>query len=335
MPKSVVMKDIAEELGISIVTVSKALAGKDGVGPELRKRIIETANRLGYHHAAQPKTEKDSKTIGVLVAHRFLGPNNGFYWDMYRHIMQRVSHYQGYTILEEVDHEQEQHCMLPNLLSGHKVDALIMLGQISAPYIRAIQKSCLPIILLDFYDRHVEMDEVLTDNIFGSYCITNHLIQKGHRHIGFVGSIRSTSSILDRYIGYYKALLEAELPRRDEWIIPDRNELGELFLDLPLPAQMPTAFVCNCDETAYRLLQTLNRKGLRVPEDVSIVGFDNYLFSTIANPQITTMEVDIPRMADVVVDCIMQKIEDPNLRVGRRMVESHIVSRKSVKSLVR
>ncbi len=327
------MKDIAQEVGVSVVTVSKALSNKEGVSVGLRQRIIETATRLGYQYSPLQNTSPMDYTVGVLVAHRFLGPNNGFYWDIYQHIMQRLAQHRSCAILQEVTPEQEQGCILPNLLTGRKVDGLILLGQMSLPYIQSIQKSGVPLMLLDFYDKRATMDTVLTDNVFGSYSVTNYLIEKGHERIGFVGSIRSTSSILDRYVGYYKALLEAQLPLREEWILPDRDENGTIFNEFALPREMPTAFVCNCDETAYRFLQVLNGQGYRVPEDVSVVSFDNYLYSSIARPPLTTMEVDIAKMTDTVVDCILKKIANPELQVGRRLIECRIIHRQSVKSL--
>lgn len=327
------MRDIAREVGVSIVTVSKALSNKDGVSTALRSRIIDTAAKMGYRYQAPQKDEVVGCTVGVLVAHRFLGPSNGFYWDIYQNIMQRLSRRQGCAILEEVTPVQEQVGILPNLLTGRKIDGLILLGQLAPQYVRVVQAIGLPVLLLDFYDRNVQMDAVLTDNVFGSYAITNYLIDNGHERIAFVGSIRNTSSILDRYVGYYKAMLEARLPTREEWLIPDRDPNGAIYGEFTLPEEMPTAFVCNCDETAYRFLQTLTAKGYSVPEDVSIVSFDNYLFSAISNPPITTMEVDIARMTDTVVDSILQKIADPELRVGRQLVECRIIPRESVKKL--
>lgn len=331
MKKAVAMKDIAQKLGVSIVTVSKALSNKEGVSAALRGRIIETAASMGYQYPQLQKAKPRGYTVGVLVAHRFLGPSNGFYWDIYQNIMQRLAKRQDCTILEEVMQEQEDTCTPPNLLIGRQIDGLILLGQLHTDYIKSVQQLGIPMLLLDFYDRRVQADSVQTDNVYGSYFITNYLIENGHRKIGFVGSIHSTSSILDRYVGYYKALLESELPIREEWVIPDRDQNGGIFSDFVLPEEMPTAFVCNCDETAYRFVQVLNAHGFRVPEDVSIVSFDNYLFSAIANPPITTMAVDIARMTDTVAECIRQKIETPGLKVGRRLIECQIIPRESVK----
>lgn len=331
MKKNVAMKDIAQRLGVSIVTVSKALSNKDGVGPALRTRIIETASEMGYHYALPQKSATSGCTVGVLVAHRFLGPNNGFYWDLYQNVLQQLSLLKGCAILEEVQDEDERACRIPNLLQEREIDGLILMGQFSSDYVRSSLRLCKPTLLLDFYDRRFKVDAVLTDNVFGSYSITSYLIEQGHQRIAFVGSIHTTSSILDRYVGYYKAMVEAGLEIRPDWVIPDRDEQGTIYATFELPEDMPTAFVCNCDETAYRFLQELKGKGYRVPEDISMVSFDNYIFSSISEPPMTTMAVDMRGMAKLAVDCIMEKVSDPGRQLGRRMIDGYIIQRESVK----
>ncbi len=334
MKKIVSMKDIAEQLGVSVVTVSKALSNKEGVGVTLRAQIIDKANALGYRYMPQAKAALPAGyTVGVLVAHRFLGPSNGFYWDMYQNVLQQFSRQQSCAIMEEVQPEQESACSLPNLLAGRSIDGLILLGQLSRPYIDKLLRLGIPTLFLDFYDRRSPVDAVITDNIFGSCGMTNYLIENGHERVAFVGNIRNTSSILDRYVGYCKALLEAGLPIRSDWLIPDRDENGQIFDTFALPSDMPTAFVCNCDETAYRLMQDLHSRGIRVPEDVSLVGFDNYILSSIATPPITTMEVDMRGMAELAVKSILKKIANPGVVIGRRMVDGRIIQRKSVRKL--
>lgn len=335
MRKGVAMKDIADKLGVSIVTVSKALANKDGVGETLRAQIIETANEMGYFYV-QPVRNLDTSlgyTVGVLVAHRFLGPNNGFYWDVYQSVIQELSRHHGCAILEEVQPEQENSCRPPNLLNGRQIDGLILLGQMNSAYSEKILQLGLPVIFLDFYDKRIKADAIIADNIFGSYNMTNYLIDNGHERIAFVGSIHNTSSILDRYVGYYKALLEAQLPIREDWLIPDRDESGCIFDTFDLPQPMPTAFVCNCDETAYRFMQDLTMKGYTVPDDVSIVSFDNYIFASISKPAMTTLEVDMRGMAELAVRSIVKKINNPKAVIGRRMVDGRIIQRDSVRRL--
>ena len=164
-----------------------------------------------------------------------------------------------------------------------------------------------PFMLLDFYDDAIAADCVLSDNTSGSYTVTEHLISTGRRNIGFVGSVLSTSSIMDRYLGYVKAMLRAGLPIRDDWRLEDRDDQGK-FMPFSLPHEMPDAFVCNCDEVAYNLVETLKRNGYRVPQDVAVTGYDDYRYSTLCSPQLTSYRVDLDGMAKTVVAQLRRKM---------------------------
>lgn len=161
-------------------------------------------------------------------------------------------------------------------------------------------------MFLDFYDEHADIDSVVTDNFYGAYELTNYLIAQGHRDIAYAGNIYSTSSIQDRFLGYYKSLLEHRLPLRNEWVLSDRDDEGA-FVEMELPQPLPTAFVCNCDQVAHNLVHKLIALGYRVPEDCSVVGFDNDVYATLIVPQLTTVGVDIEQMARTAIDSMMKK----------------------------
>ena len=163
--------------------------------------------------------------------------------------------------------------------------------------------------------------------------LTNHLISNGHRRIGFLGSISSTSSIQDRYLGYYKALLEHRIPLRQDGLIGDRSNESDIFPSFTLPQDMPTAFVCNCDETAYKLVNQLKAAGYSIPDDISVVGYDNHIYSTISSPRLTTIDVNSRAMSEEAVNIILHKIRDSSYKRGRTLVTGKLVRRESVKNL--
>ncbi|MMZ62642.1 putative HTH-type transcriptional repressor ExuR [compost metagenome] len=104
-------------------------------------------------------------------------------------------------------------------------------------------------------------------------------------------------------------------------------------MDIELPDKMPTAFVCNCDQVAYNLFERLTAQGYKVPNDCSVVGFDNDIYATLTNPPLTTVEVDIAQMARTAVKAIMEQISSPNRRSGRVLVQGKIIYRDSVKRI--
>lgn len=306
MAKAVRMADIAQRLGISTVSVSKGLAGKEGVSAEMRAKIVAAAEEMGYQPPARAQARTGGESIGILVADRFFN-ENAVYSNLYRAVLKCAAEQDLSVLMEIVLPQAEKSCNMPSFLVNRKVDGLIFMGEISRRYLATAVQTGVPFMLLDFYDDAIAADCVLSDNTSGSYTMTEHLISTGRRNIGFVGSVLSTSSIMDRYLGYVKALLRAGLPIRDEWRLEDRDDQGE-FVPFTLPHEMPDAFVCNCDEVAYNLVETLKRNGYRVPQDVAVTGYDDYRYSTICNPQLTSYRVDLDSMAKTVVAQLRRKM---------------------------
>ncbi len=334
MKNNVTMQDIANQLGVSKVTVSKALNNKEGVSDQLKAKIKVTAKDMGYRYNALARALKVSHSfnIGVIIAERFTGDHKSFYTGFYQHLSRVLDTYEYSGILNILSDQAEKGLALPRIYLERKVDGFIILGQISKKYIEVLQKIDIPIIFLDFYDDHVGIDAVITDNFYGAYELTNYLISNGHREIAYVGNLHATSSIQDRFLGYYKSLLEHQIPLNNDYIINDRDENGK-FIDLLLPAQIPSAFVCNCDQIAYNLINKLKTSGYKVPEDCSVVGFDNDIFATISEPQITTVEVNIKEMANTVVRYMIEKVTDGNKKYGRVLIKGKIIYRDSVKTI--
>ncbi len=334
MKTNITMKDIADKLGVSVVTVSKALNDKDGVGSELKSKIKQMAQDIGYRFNTSAKSMKEglSYNIGVIIPERFAGPNQSFYLQFYQQISKVLNKFSYYGILYILSSKDEEELNLPILYSEKKVDGFIVLGQISNEYIELLQDMETPYVFLDFYTNHAEVDSIISDSYYGVYEMTNYLISNGHRNIAFVGNIHSTSSIQDRFLGYYKSLLEHNIQLNDNYIISDRDERG-LYIDFALPEHMPTAFVCNCDQVAYNLVNKLNKNGYSVPNDCSVVGFDNDLYASITEPQLTTIEVDVEEMSLVAVKSLIKKLKNQKEKFGRIMINCRIIHRDSVKAL--
>lgn len=343
MERNVTMQDIADRFGVSKVTVSKALNNKEGVGEELKAKIIEVAAEMGYriNSIAQSLKSNNSYNIGFVIAERYTNTGefqqsaekSTFYMDFYQLVSKVLDEEQYSSILYILSQKDEDHNVLPRIYLNNKIDGFIVLGQISHAYIELLQSTGLPIVFLDFYDEYIDMDSITTDNFAGSYLITNDLIRKGHKELAFVGNIYSTSSIQDRFLGFYKSLLEHKLTLRPEYIISDRDNTGK-YIPLTYPKKMPSAFVCNCDQVANQVVRELQEKGFGVPSDISVVGFDNSIYSTLSNPKLSTVNVDMNSIAKAGVDLLLRKIDNPEYRAGKVAIKGTIVHRDSVKNLV-
>lgn len=311
MAKPVRMADIAEKLGISVVSVSKALAGKSGVSEEMRARVVTLAKQMGYEGTKVHSELAGTGNIGVLVSDRFFA-ENAFYTSLYRSLVLKSGD-EGFTCMAEiVTPEAEQGAVLPALVAGRKVDGIIFMGNLDPAYLSNVEASGLPYLMLDFQLPGHACDCVISDNTDGGFMLTEHLLRLGRRQIGFVGSIRATSSIMDRYLGYQKALRLSGITPREDWLLEDRDENGR-FIPLALPETLPEAFLCSCDEVAYNLVAALRKIGRRVPEDVAVCGYDDFRFATLCQPPLTTYRVSVEQMAAAVVTWLARKIrqDDP------------------------
>ena len=330
MGSKVTMAEIAQALGVSTVTVSRALSGKDGVGEAMRDSILRAAADMGYQSKLPAKTKLGGETVGILISSRFIGKGPAFYWDLYERVLDRLSEYDAFGILEPVKEEEENRDELPRLVRNSRVRALLLIGQLERHYQQALVSTGLPMVQLDEYSAGSGLDAVISDGYYGMYTMTDYLLQHGHRRIAYVGLVGATSSITDRYFGYCRALQEWNIPLHPDLIIPDRKD-GVAF-DLPLPREMPTAFACSSDWVAQRLMQRLSEHGIRTPEDVSVVGFDGFAPLPLS-PEITTYAVDMDGMASASVAQLMERLTDPGRARNLRIIPGHFQEGASVRTL--
>lgn len=335
MAQTVRMSDIGEALGVSTVTVSKALSGQKGVSEELRARIKELAEEMGYKKRPASREESGkSYNIGVLVAEIYVEKYATFYWEMYQAVNARAAKANCFVLLEILAAEDENELTPPMLLKEEKVDGMLVLGAVQNKYLRMMEEFGVPLVFMDFYDTALQEDSVISNSFYGTYALTNYLMDMGHTEIGFVGTAFTTVSITDRYYGYLKSMEEHGLPVRKEWIVPDRDQRRRCYEEIELPEKLPTAFVCNCDFTAGKVIKCLKARGLKVPDDVSVVGFDDFIYPGLCDVEITTYSVNMEAMAEVGLDMVQAKMNGRKYRKGMNMVEGQIVLKESVKRIV-
>ncbi|MDD6292206.1 MAG: substrate-binding domain-containing protein [Lachnospiraceae bacterium] len=335
MAKAVKLADIAAVVGVSTVTVSKALSDQKGVSEELREKIKQLAEEMGYQPPSTTKKFAAKQyNIGVLVQEIYLDKYASFYWQLYQELTKKAVSRGCFTILEMVSRADALSAKTPVLVQEKRADAIVVIGMMEKEYLRNLEAEAgVPVVYMDYYDNEREVDTVIPNSFYGSYMLTNYLYDMGHRDIAYVGTVCATNSITDRYLGYLKSVMEHGMELRKDWVIDDRDvETGKIDLDknICLPKEMPTAFVCNCDLTAGYLIKKLEKAGYRVPEDISVVGFDNYLYPGTCDVEITTFEVDISEMARRTIHKVLKKLSNEKYTSGVFIVSGHLVHKDSV-----
>ncbi len=336
MPKAVKLADIAQKLDVSTVTVSKALSGQKGVSEEMRAKIKQLAQEMGYvkTEASDRQKEKKSYTIGVAVAERYIGSNQPFYWQLYQELSQRSVRKNCFAVLEVIPYEMETRMQMPKMVTEEKIEAMILMGTFKMEYTHFLQQNVrLPFLMLDTLSHEGEVDTIVSNNLMGAYRMCNYLFELGHKKIGFVGTRLATTSIDERFLGYLKSAMEHGMQIQNEWLVEDRDRdtgRSDYRTHYCLPDQnMPTAFFCNNDIAANVWIHKLTENGYSVPEDISVVGFDNYMNEPFAQIGITTYAIDTKKMAKRAIHVLLHKLENADYSMGICLIDGTFIERES------
>lgn len=329
---SVSMQKIADELGVSKVTISKALNGKEGVSAPLREKIRETADKYGY--VLPDYGKRRSRNIAIVMSERFhFGDESKFYMRMYDSIVLHLRQF-GYSNVMMTPNRHTIRADMQTLSRPGMFDGMMFLGILDHQVRDVLDELPLPKVYVDVYDSTHKSDSVVTENMYSMYEMTSYLISMGHSKIGFVGTVGSTTSITDRYLGYVRCLIEQGIELDRDWCISDRDEEG-YAVPLELPHRLPTAFVCNCDESAFRLVRDLKKLGKKVPKDVSVVGFDDSIYAQLCEPPLTTVAVDVDRIGKMAVKYMRKHMQTPQKKSAEIFrVPGRIICRDSVRRMV-
>ena len=330
MAKKVTLQDIADQIGVTKVSVSKAINNQPGIGESLREQILKTAKQMGYVKVQHTKERKDYK-FALICAKRFFLEDETFYTTIYYYINKRCAEKEFALSWFVINDQEEVSGKLPMQLLTESFDGIFIAGEFQKNFLIILNTLCGAKVAIDFYKPDLNMDSVVVDNYYTGFTVANYLIRKGHRHIGFVGSIQDTSSICDRYFGYLKALMLHGLPVRQDWHITNNDYLTGRYSSVnPLPEDLPTAFICHCDKAALILSQQLRERGVRIPEDVSLISFDNTNICNLLSPKLTSVEIDRKQIAYCSVNQMLHRIQHPDAPPQKIYLGSKLIERESV-----
>lgn len=290
--KKVSLSTIANQLGVSTVTVHKALKGQSGVSPALRDRINALADELGYE---RPRQASESLNFIHIIQKDFLLSANEQYYTVIYYYLSRECAKIGAT-LHFVVHDTLSATLanLKSILHDTPINGIFIAGQIERGLLAEIAKYKLPVVCIDFFSSDYPFNYIYVDNYYAGYTLTKYLIGRGHKRICFVGDIKFSNAIADRYFGYLRALNRFNIGEHIHINENIERSYSALKLDFD---EMPTAFICHCDRAASVLYKLLEKQGCRIPEDVSVIGFDNTEICSVLSPRLTSFGVDKEALA--------------------------------------
>ncbi|HEX2927969.1 MAG TPA: LacI family DNA-binding transcriptional regulator [Ruminiclostridium sp.] len=337
MQKKVTMDVIAGKLGISKNTVSLALRGMPGISVSTRKKIEETATQMGYKYKSHLRNIT-TRNLCLIIA-KSTRDSIGFFSYVQLGIEDEARKNNLNTIIHYYD-ENDDGFETPNCIKDGMVSGIITLGRMSKKTINYIMAYNLPIIMVDNYFDNLVMDCVLTDNQCGGYTVTEYLIDCGHTDIGFLGDISASVSFYDRYRGYLKAMKDHGIKPNESHSITDKKletvageEIARIFKGMEDGTGLPTAFVCCNDAEAIVIIKELKNMGKAVPDDISIVGFDDIEAAGNVTPELTTLRVQKEVMGKRAVSKLLQRLDADAQPCEKILLSASLVERQSVKKL--
>jgi len=336
--KAISLQTIADQVGVSRYAVSLALNNKAGVSESLRKEIIRVAKDVGYVKPAKAVPAK-KRNIAVLIP-AYIQDDTAFYPNIYWAIEKSVQDAGHSAIITSVSEAMETAGKLPGVFEETDVDGVIVVGLVSPGYMQKLIDTGLPCVSVDECYRTVDVDCVLSANEHGAEQMVQHLIDLGHTQIGFIGPIHVTSSIYGRWVGYQNAMLRNGLTVDGNYCVTTDSpkesllsQFDELAQHLDRLSQFPTAWFCANDGSAATLISILRLRGIHVPEDISIVGFDDQLIAAMVSPELTTYHVPRKEMGKTAVHLLLSRIAEPGGACQEISLRGYPVYRNSVRNL--
>ena len=331
----VTIKDISRECGVSMATVSKALNGYDDVSAETRDLILQTAKRMNYlpNAAARQLKTNSSHNIGVLFVDDTMSGLTHEYFSMILNSIKEEAEQRGYdiTFLSQSLGKRQlsflEHCRY------RKCDGVVIACvNFESSSVRELIRSEVPVITIDYsYDN---TSSIHSDNVEGAYALTSHLIRNGHRRIAFIHG-ELTSVTRKRILGYYRALDEHGIVLPDDYLMEgkfhDPDYTRNCTKDLMDRSDPPTAIMYPDDYAYLGGMAELEKRGLQVPEDISVVGYDGIPLSQVLRPRLTTWYQDAVSIGREAAGKLIETIENrktcavEQIKVAGKLLEGNSV----------
>jgi LacI family transcriptional regulator len=292
------IKDVAKRANVSIATVSLAIHGNKRISEETKQKVMRAIKELKYHPSRPARGLVSQKTgnIGFILTENHFLRSEPFYTQIFLGAELEAHNHDYYVLLTTIPEPPPKKIKLPRFVTERNVDGIVVAGKIPENYLKHLEDEDIPIVFVDYSTEDHDCSAVLIDNFNGGKIAVEHLIGLGHKNIAFIGGDINHPSIKNRFNGYKAALEQHQLP------VPAKNysleELNTTRENGYLAAKRMLArnksitaiFACN-DAMAIGVMQYLQEKGISIPEQISLIGFDDVEAATMITPTLTTIAV--------------------------------------------
>lgn len=330
------MKDIARLAGVSTSTVSHVINKSRFVSDEIAERVNNAAQQLNYAPSALARSLKmnRTKTIGMLVT----TSTNPFFGEVVKGV-ERSCYHQGYNlILCNTEGDNQRMKASINTLLQKRVDGLLLMcSTLEGERLDVFDRyPDIPIVVMDWGPILFASDKIQDNSLQGGYIAAKHLIECGHKEIGCITGPLIRHQAQMRYEGYKRALAEAGIAINPDWIVESDFECEggyQAFEKLYQRGKLPSALFVSNDMMAMGVIQAASQRGLRVPDDLSLIGYDDVHIAKFMTPALTTIHQPKYRLGKAAIDTLLYRLENPDTTAQVVQLEPTLVVRNSVRKL--
>lgn len=337
-----IMQDIAKLAGVSPGTVSNALNDRKGVGKETKAKIIKIAEELGYFRNHKKNEEKVMRLI-LFKKHGYVVADTQFFSALLE-ACENECRQNGYELLiSQVIHGEHDKENVFKIINQDKIDGILLLAtEMNEEDFCYFENLDIPVVVLDSYFALKSYDYIVINNISGAYRATKYFIDNGHKRIGMLGSSINISNFDYRYKGFKKAIEESGLTinKEDEILVEPTLDGSyrdvKKYLEQNKGKELPTALFAFNDIIALGAMKVMQEEGISIPKDISIIGFDDIPFSSLSNPNMTTVKVYTEKMGSIAVKRLIEKINEEDKSIPLKIeIDTRLVERNSVAKIVK
>jgi len=326
---NVTIYDVAREANVSMATVSRVVNGNPNVKPTTRKKVLEAIDRLGYrpNAVARGLASKKTTTVGVIIP----DISSIFYSELARGIEDIATMYKYNIILSNSDQNTDKELHLLNTMLGKQVDGIVFMGgNITDVLVEEFKRSPVPIVLAASVEEQAQTPSVNINYEQAIYDSVQLLVEKGHKRIAFVsGPMSEPINSMRKLAGYKRALEEAGIAFDDALVAEGDYSYDsgiESLAHLLEQSDKPTAVIAATDEMALGVIHGAQDRGVSIPDDLEVIGFDNTRLSLMVRPQLTTVvqpTYDIGAVAMRLLTKLMNKeqVDDQIVELPHRIEE--------------
>jgi len=330
------IKDVARKAKVSTATVSLAVHGNTRISSDTRKKVLKAIEDLDYHpsKSARDLVSKKTGNIGFILTEDHFLKSEPFYTKIFLGTEFEARKHPYYVLLATIPSNYQIPDPLPRFILENSVDGIIIAGKVPEALIINLQKYTIPVIFIDYYPAENSHHAVLIDNTEGGMKATQHLIDCGHNKIAFICGDIEHPSIHGRFQGYKMALEKAEIIFNPRLILSTEKatsrESGYHAASVLFKQNQDfsAVFACN-DAMAIGAMQYFKEQGLKIPDDVSIIGFDDIDLDLIIEPALSTVHVPTVDMGSEALKVLREQLENKLINPKKILVPVELVVRNS------